>query len=133
MDAFHHGPPRRGANKALPGQPPAPEAPNGQGARASLRDRRGRTTRSARGRDCGTTRSSASRSADIACWPWPVMVTLRCRCSRARATWSPTRRFRETCRCRSRERADLPVECGVFDCRLVSLGLPDRTQMHRPW
>ena len=33
----------------------------------------------------------------------------------------PTRRFRETSRCRLRERVDLTVQCGVFDCRLVSL------------
>ncbi len=62
----------------------------------------------------------------------PRRLTLRDQECQSLDARSPTRRFRETCRCRSRERADLSVQCGVFDCRLVSLALRDRTQMHGP-
>src|SRR6266576_3083413 len=82
--------------------------------------------------DRSSRRTARTASADSEVRPGPRLPTLRPYSVKigeagpeALPTLSlPTRRFRETCRCRSRERADLSVQCGVFDCRLVSLALP---------
>jgi hypothetical protein len=91
------------------------------------------------GRQIDSEDNPKTASADSEVRPGPRLLTLRARHIKIReagpealSTLSlPTRRFGETYRCCSRERAHHPVRCGVFGCRLVSPALLDRTEMDR--